>query len=122
MTVNKNSGQVIIIGPYGSVYLYTHDTANTLVKDVYDALQVGKRWDDPDYLSKMIFCRMLPLECWLEDKGFGIGTQMYNDVNLLISVNTVQQIITIHSMEDKYNKIMLTFQEFIDSYANNASL
>lgn len=122
MIVNKNSGQVIIIGPYGSVFLYTHDTADTLVKDVHDALKVGTRWNDPDYLSKMIFCRMLPIECWLEDKGFGIGTQMYNDVNLLISVNTINQTITIHSMEDKYNKTLLTFQEFVDSYANNASL
>ena len=69
----------------------------------------------------MIFCRMLPLECWLEDKGFGIGTQLYNDVNLLITVNTVQQIITIHSMEDKYDKIMLTVEDFIESYANKAS-
>ena len=70
MIVNKNSGQVIIIGPYGSVFLYTHDTADTLVKDVHDALKVGTRWNDPDYLSKMIFCRMLPIECWLDNNPF----------------------------------------------------
>jgi hypothetical protein len=122
MQINKNSGQVVIIGPYGSVYLYTHDTANTLVSDVYDALKEGKRWDDPDYLSKMIFCRMLPLECWLDDKGFGIGTQLYNDVNLLVSVNIMQQSVTIHSMDDKHSKLIFSFQEFIDSYANSALL
>lgn len=122
MQINKNSGQVVIIGPYGSVYLYTHDTANTLVSDVHEALKIGKRWDDPDYLSKMIFCRMLPLECWQDDKGFGIGTQLYHDVNLLISVNTLTQTIVIHSMDDKHTKIILTFQEFVESYADNAIL
>jgi len=122
MEINKQSGQVEIVSPYGRVYLYTHDTAHTLVSEVHDALSQRKRWDDPDYLTKMIFCRMLPLECWLEDKGFGIGTQMYADINLLVTVNTVKQVISMQSATDKFDKIELSFDDFVDSYPNHASL
>lgn len=122
MEINKQSGQVEIVSPYGRVYLYTHDTAHTLVSEVHDALSQRKRWDDPDYLTKMIFCRMLPLECWLEDKGFGIGTQMYADINLLITVDTVKQVISMQSVTDKFDKIQLSFDDFVDSYPNHASL
>lgn len=122
MEINKQSGQVEIVSPYGRVYLYTHDTAHTLVSEVHDALSQRKRWDDPDYLTKMIFCRMLPLECWLEDKGFGIGTQMYVDINLLVTVDTVKQVISMQSATDKFDKIELSFDDFVDSYPNHASL
>lgn len=122
MEINKQSGQVEIVSPYGRVYLYTHDTAHTLVSEVHDALSQRKRWDDPDYLTKMIFCRMLPLECWLEDKGFGIGTQMYADINLLVTVDTVKQVISMQSATDKFDKIELSFDDFVDSYPNHANL
>ena len=122
MEINKQSGQVEIVSPYGRVYLYTHDTAHTLVSEVHDALSQRKRWDDPDYLTKMIFCRMLPLECWLEEKGFGIGTQMYADINLLVTVDTVKQVISMQSATDKFDKIELSFDDFVDSYPNHASL
>lgn len=122
MEINKQSGQVEIVSPYGRVYLYTHDTAHTLVSEVHDALSQRKRWDDPDYLTKMIFCRMLPLECWLEEKGFGIGTQMYADINLLVTVDTVKQVISMQSATDKFDKIELSFDDFVDSYPNHANL
>jgi hypothetical protein len=122
MQINKSSGQVEIIGPDGRVYLYTHRTAHTLVSEVYDALSQQKRWDDPDYLSKMVFCRMIPLECWKEETGFGIGTQLYADVNLLVTLDTVKQTITIQSASNLHDKFHMSFSEFIDSYVNNAAL
>jgi hypothetical protein len=122
MQINKSSGQVEIIGPDGRVYLYTHHTAHTLVSEVYDALSQQKRWDDPDYLSKMVFCRMIPLECWKEETGFGIGTQLYADVNLLVTLDTVKQTITIQSASNLHDKFHMSFSEFIDSYVNNAAL
>jgi hypothetical protein len=122
MQINKSSGQVEIIGPDGRVYLYTYHTAHTLVSEVYDALSQQKRWDDPDYLSKMVFCRMIPLECWKEETGFGIGTQLYADVNLLVTLDTVKQTITIQSASNLHDKFHMSFSEFIDSYVNNAAL
>lgn len=122
MEINKHSGQVEIISPYGRVYLYTHLTADTLVKDVYAALAMRMRWDDADYLSKMIFCRMVPMECWNNDGGFGIGTQLYADVNLLITLDTVRQVITIQSALDKHYKYCMTFDEFVMKYLGNAEI
>lgn len=122
MDINKQSGQVEIISPYGRVYLYTHATADHLVADVYAALAARQRWDDADYLAKMVFCRMTPLECWQSDGGFGIGTQLYADVNLLITLDTVRQTISIQSALDKQNKYVMTFDEFVKTYISTADI
>ncbi len=122
MNINKSSGQVEIVSPYGRVYLYTHLTAHTLVSEVHDALSQRRRWNDADYLTKMIFCRMIPLECWQEETGFGIGTQLYADVNLLVTVDTTKEIVTIQSAEDKFDKIVLSFEDFVQSFPNQAML
>lgn len=117
-----DSGQVEVISPYGRVYLYTHDGAASLVNDVHGALSQRQRWDDADYLSKMVFCRMVPMECWKTETGFGIGTQLYADINLLVTLNTVKQTITIQSIEDKYDKYHMSFEEFVTSYIANAKI
>lgn len=122
MQINKSSGQVEIVGPYGRVYLYTHNTAHTLVSEVFEALSQRKRWNDADYLSKMVFCRMIPLECWKQDTGYGIGTQLYADVNLLITLDTVKQNITIQSATDMYDKFHMSFDDFVNSYVSSADL
>lgn len=122
MEMNEHSGQVEVVSPYGRIYLYTHDHAARLTNDVYSALVARLRWDDADYLSKMIFCHMVPIECWQNDKGYGIGTQMYADINLLITVDTVKQEVTITSAKDKWFRYQGSFQEFIDKYTSTAQL
>jgi len=122
MDVNKQSGQVEIISPYGRVYLYTHSTADHLVADVYAALAMRQRWDDADYLAKIVFCRMTPIECWQSDGGFGIGTLLYADVNLLITLDTRDETITIQSALDKQNRYCLSFEEFVSSYITSANI
>lgn len=120
--INLNSGQVEIISPYGRVYLYSHDYAKTLVSDVHRVLSKKKRWDDPDYLSRMIFCEMIPTEFWESDTGFGIGTQMYADVNLLVTIDTVKEIIKISSYGSGVPDVKMTIQDFVDNFYGNASL
>jgi hypothetical protein len=120
MEINANSGQVEIIDSFGRVYLYTHSHGKTLVSDVYEALNTRKRWDDADYLAKIVFCHMLPVECWKDDKGFGIGTQLYVDVDMLISLDTQDQTITITSSSDKGFYYKSTFSSFLSSYASSA--
>ena len=122
MEMNENSGQVEVVSPYGRIYLYTHDHAARLTNDVYSALAARLRWDDADYLAKIIFCHMVPIECWQEDKGYGIGTQMYADINLLISVDTVKQQVTITSAKDKNFKYQASFKEFVEEYTKGAEL
>jgi len=124
MEINFNTGQIEIVGPYGRVYLYSHNTANELVSVVSDVLSRQLRWDDPDYLSKMLFCRMIPKNKWDDELGFGIGTQLYKDVNMLISLDTVHQTIRISSAFETYitNTITMSFDDFLNKYADSAEL
>jgi hypothetical protein len=124
MEINFNTGQIEIVGPYGRVYLYSHNTANELVSVVSDVLSRQVRWDDPDYLSRMIFCRMIPKNKWDNELGFGIGTQLYKDVNMLITLDTVHQTIKISSAFETYitNSITMSFDDFLNKYADSAEL
>lgn len=124
MEINFNTGQIEVVGPYGRVYLYSHNTANELVSVVSDVLSRKVRWDDPDYLSRMIFCRMVPKNKWDDELGFGIGTQLYRDVNMLISLDTVHQTIRISSAFETYitNSITMSFDDFLNKYADSAEL
>jgi hypothetical protein len=124
MEINFNTGQIEIVGPYGRVYLYSHNTANELVSVVSDVLSRQVRWDDPDYLSRMIFCRMIPKNKWDDELGFGIGTQLYKDVNMLITLDTVHQTIKISSAFETYitNSITMSFDDFLNKYADSAEL
>lgn len=122
MKINSSSGQVEIIGPYGKVYLYTHNDGKQLVKEVYETLALRKRWDDPDYLARMMFCRMVPVESWAEETGYGIGTQLYADVELLVTLDTTNQVVTIQVASDPCNSYSLLFSEFVNSFYKLANI
>jgi hypothetical protein len=124
MEINYNTGQIEIIGPYGRVYLYSHNTANELVNVVDEVLSRKVRWDDPDYLARMLFCKMIPKDKWNDELGFGIGTQLYTDVNMLLSLDTVHQKIKISSAFETYivHSVSMSFEDFINNYASNAEL
>jgi hypothetical protein len=122
MNINKDSGQVEIVGPYGRVYLYTHSGAGSLVNDIHSVLSMRQRWDDPDYLAKMVFCKMVPVECWNTDLGFGIGTQLYADVNLLITLDTINQKILLQSATDKHYKLQNSFKDFVINFLSRANI
>lgn len=122
MDINRNSGQIEVVSPYGRVYLYTHDTAKNLLANVHNILSKESRWDDPDYLSRMLFCEMIPESFWGSDTGFGIGTQLYADVELLISLDTVNQKITVSSGLHEFDNFSMTFSEFIVDFLKGAKL
>jgi hypothetical protein len=122
MDINRNSGQIEVISPYGRVYLYTHDTARNLLANVHNILSKESRWDDPDYLSRMLFCEMIPESFWSSDTGFGIGTQLYADVELLITLDTVNQKITVSSGLHEFDNFSMTFSEFIVDFLKGAKL
>lgn len=118
----KDSGQVEIIGPYGRIYLYTHDGANSLVNDVHNTLSMRQRWDDADYLAKMVFCSMVPIECRNTDRGYGIGTQLYADVNLIITLDTTTQVVMLQSATDMHCKFKMSFEKFVSEFFSNAQI
>jgi hypothetical protein len=118
------TAQVEIFNQYKSspVYLYTKEGVKDLVSKVYEILSMNKRWDDADYLARMIFCAMVPKDKWYEEKGFGIGTTMYQDLDLLITLDVPKQSIKIQSSSDLHGAENMSFQEFVDKFYSNASL
>lgn len=120
--INPTSAQVEVIDLYGRVYLYTHDHSDDIVSIVYDTLVLGKRWDDADYLSGMIFCRMLACKDPDDDSGYGIGSQLYATVNVLISLDIEKQTITINSALDKSSRYTMSFHDFVRTYPGSARL
>jgi len=125
MDINQNSGQIEVKDEFGSVFLYTHDLAYDLMHSVYDILSKRERWNDADYFTRMLFCRMIPPEQWYKSEGFGIGTQMYADIRFLILVDLVNKKITVNNWNETGSScraIHYTFDDFIDNFASNANL
>lgn len=122
MKINKDSGQIEIISPFGRVYLYTHNDAKSLLTIVHNTLSLKVRWDDPDYLSRMLFCEMIPEQFWSSNSGYGIGTQLYADVELLVSLDTVNQKITLSSGSHEFSNFSMSFEEFVVDFLKDAKL
>lgn len=122
MRINKDSGQIEIISPFGRVYLYTHNDVKSLLTIVHNTLSLKVRWDDPDYLSRMLFCEMIPEQFWSSDSGYGIGTQLYADVELLVSLDTVNQKITLSSGSHEFSNFSMSFEEFVVDFLKDAKL
>lgn len=122
MEIQKDSAQVEIISSSGRVYLYSHSDAASITKVVHEALSKRKRWDDPDYLARMIFCEMVPSEFWESDSGYGIGNLLYTSTNVLVSVDVVRQKIIVQSALNKHELHSYTFESFVESFASDAKL
>lgn len=122
MRINKDSGQIEIISPFGRVYLYTHNDVKSLLTIVHNTLSLKVRWDDPDYLSRMLFCEMIPEQFWSSNSGYGIGTQLYADVELLVSLDTVNQKITLSSGSHEFSNFSMSFEEFVVDFLKDAKL
>jgi len=100
------------------VWLYTHWGKSTLVEDVKRALAKRLRWNDPEYLARIIFEEMVGDQTGTET-GFGIGCAQHGDVWDYIEINCKDQIVSI--VETKYdsetNEInsidACSFEEFV---------
>ena len=118
--INMKSAQIQVVGEHGSVYLYTHDNANTLVSIVHEVLSRRERWDDVDYLTRMLFCAMIPYDKWSDDTGFGIGTQYYVDTNLLIVINAVTNRVSISSYGSGVDGVTMDLEDFVQNFFRKA--
>jgi len=124
MNINENSGQIEVIGRYGRIFLYTYNKGLFLVHILYDVLAKRERWDDEDYLSRMIFCAMINPEELKTSDGFGIGTQQYIDIKILISLDIINQkiILTEYLDNNMTRNNHCTFEQFINTFTDNAEL
>jgi len=78
-------GQIKIVD--SGVFLYTHWRGNKLFDIVKKVILRGKRLDDVEYLTRIIFCEMVKDEI-LDETGYGIGTSMHGDLdNPLVEID-----------------------------------
>jgi hypothetical protein len=72
------------------VYLYTHwgaDNIESIVQGAIDSQEGQNRLTDSEYLTRIIFERMLQ-DASNKETGYGIGTQQHSDIEKLVTVDT----------------------------------
>jgi hypothetical protein len=91
------------------VYLYTHWRGDELLGIVKKAIARKQRWNDVEYLTRIIFCEMINpikrpidvgtamvVQALTDETGFGIGNQQHGDLNVpLIIVDTENQTVVV---------------------------
>lgn len=90
------------------VYLYTHWSAPELPATLQAALARGLRWDDPPYLTRIIFDKMTERQQGNET-GFGISAFEVDGNPRLLEVNVVEQTVSYGDREwsfDEYVALM----------------
>lgn len=91
------------------VYLYTHWGAYELIKDVKKALGKKMRWEDVEYLARIVFDTMIG-ESQGEETGFGIGTEKHGDIWRLIEIDGTNVKVIDHG----HTIFEGTFEEFLN--------
>jgi len=99
-------GQVIIEDT--GIVLYTHWRATELPDDVFRSLSLRERWDDPEYLARIIFCHMTQSRCSTETNGYGIGTMPHSDAWQNIYINCENKTININEKKQPFESFILT--------------
>ena len=117
------------------VYLYQHWDGYNLPLEVQEALKLKARWNDEEYLTRIIFETMLEnakYEGWDDTEesklrhktlSFGIGIQQHSDIEWLVEVNVETQTIKIREGYDQLAEIWNgTFEQFLNIDASEEAL
>ena len=93
------------------VWLYTHWGGYNLPQAVQKAMQRKERWDDPAYLTRIIFDVMTEGQHGGET-GFGISTSMCDNEHDLIVVDPGKKQVRLESPNDRSVLKQWSFEEF----------
>lgn len=93
------------------VYLYPHGNGHALPEIVQTALQRKQRWDDEQYLNRIIFCEMIKGE-ESSETGFGIGAYVGDGKDRVIHIDVDKQ-------ELKLNDKAYSFEKYIELELEN---
>lgn len=95
-----------------AVYLYTHWRGSEIYGILKKALAKKWRWDDPAYLTRIIFDVMTEGDHG-EETGFGISTSVCDNEHTIIGVNCEKQQV---SFEDEAGNVksFLSFEAFVN--------
>jgi hypothetical protein len=105
------------------VYLYTHRGSLEIETTIQNALAKRWRWDDPEYLARIIF-DMMTTGMRDRETGFGISTAMHEDLDALCVVDVPKQQVwfargdvisdgTVTTSSYEPTRVY-TFQEIVD--------
>jgi primase-polymerase (primpol)-like protein len=94
------------------VYLYQHWDGDMLEDIVRSALAREERWDNEEYLTRIIFCEMIK-DNLMDSTGYGIGTSEHGDIEYLIEVDVKNQMVTVKDYNLNDQKSM-GFETFVN--------
>jgi hypothetical protein len=99
----------MVFGEGPAVFLYTHWQGTELPQTVAKALEKGvSRWDDPAYLSRVVFQEMIGNDD--DVTGFGIAPYEIDPNHETIEVNCALKLVRIGVHQ-------YSFDEFIGAFA-----
>lgn len=79
--------------PTEGVFLYTHWRGWDLAPTVRDALAKQERWDDSQYLARILFQELLDGDCGTT--GFGISAKMHDNERPVLVIDTKAATISV---------------------------
>ena len=77
------------------IYLYSQWGGHSAPETVRKALAWSQRWDDPSYLTRIIFCTMIGDN--KGETGFGIGTRLDDNEHPILVVDCDSKTVTIEA-------------------------
>lgn len=95
-----------------AVYLYTHGGGSQILKILQAALSKKKRWDDPPYLTRIIFCEMIKGDTD-SSTGYGISTRLCDNEHTVLGVDCERQVVLFEE-RDGTVKDTVSFEDFIN--------
>lgn len=101
------------------VYLYTHWNGSSLPQVASAGLDAGRgRWNDPAYLTRIVFCRMVAGN-EMNETGFGISTSICDNEYPILVIDCDRKVVLFEDLEDRiygYKQAIgaeFTFEEYV---------
>ena len=80
-------------GEFRGVYLYTHWSGTELPLTLQTALKKQWRWDDEQYLARIVFCEMVKGN-EMQETDYGISAVVGDGASRVLKVDATTQTVT----------------------------
>lgn len=104
-------GNIVVQAHGQRVYLYTHNQGYEVQEIAARALRRNQRWDDPSYLTRIIFCEMVKGRESTET-GFGIWPTLGDNSHPLVIIDVDSQKVYLESDDGTKEDHGWTFDTF----------
>lgn len=95
-----------------TIYLYSHWTGLDAVMATQKALEARERWDDPEYLTRIILNEIQGSDRGYT--GYGIGPSFHGDIEHIVPIlDPVDQTVTILDRRGTRELATFSFAAFV---------